>query len=376
MSFLQSFHIDLNTITKCNLNCKYCYESKQIKQIDNKINYDILDKIISKLNELSNSNFIKQNYSNININFWGGEPTLSYDVIKYYLNNLKGNYTFFIYTNGYNFSNEIKKLLLEYVNKIIIQISYDFYPIHDKFRVDKDNKQTSKNILENIDWVYKNKFRFTIKSTIPHKSLKDMFKAYKDCVELTKKYNINYKYSPTIVQFISKNDLKRNINNYISDLNNSLENILKEELKYFKTENKTYFGMFDNNRALCSAGHSLLSIDIDGKVYKCHGTLYSKSKDLHYVTDVEKISFVEDIQKSHENHNDFQIERCKDCFATYCHRCNAEHFDLSNKEDYFDKWYDFSNDENYCLLYKQISKFSIAFRRLIGEKYDYTKTNR
>jgi radical SAM protein with 4Fe4S-binding SPASM domain len=351
------------------MNCKYCYEPTSIRSNKvSEIDYNLLDKIIQRINLLnSKDSFIRKFYNGININFWGGEPTISYDVIKYYLDNLKGDYTFFIYSNGYRYNDKLKQLLLENKERLVIQISYDFQPIHDMFRITKDDKITSDSILNTIDWLYENNFKFTIKSTLPYEGFKYLYEAYKDCEKFSKKYNMSYQYNPTIVQYINRNQTKESIDKYKIDINESLIKILEDELELAKNHKKTYFGMFNYNRALCSAGYSLISIDIDGKLYKCHGTLYSDYKSDHFIVDVYNDRFIEKLKESFDLHKDTLVEKdeCKTCFATYCHRCNAEHYSNSTKSKYIDRWRDFSNNKPYCDFYKTISKYSIAFSRII-----------
>ncbi|MDD7392472.1 MAG: radical SAM protein [Fusobacterium gastrosuis] len=75
---------------KCNMRCNYCY---QIKSHSNKkdMSYKIIDKFIERFNKLDGTH---------NINFFGGEPLLYVDEIKYIMDRIDKKHSISISTNG------------------------------------------------------------------------------------------------------------------------------------------------------------------------------------------------------------------------------------------------------------------------------------
>ena len=41
-----------------------------------------------------------------------------------------------------------------------------------------------------------------------------------------------------------------------------------------------------NGNRLCSAGKDSICVDLDGKIYKCHGCIFSDDKDSHYINNI------------------------------------------------------------------------------------------
>ena len=71
--------------TECNFECKYCYENCCIE------NYRYMSKemIIAVIEHI----FMTQNTGLYNINFFGGEPTLVFDIIRYAVDCVEKKYT-------------------------------------------------------------------------------------------------------------------------------------------------------------------------------------------------------------------------------------------------------------------------------------------
>ena len=80
------FQLNVVVTEKCNLACKYCYMH------NNPVNmsYEVADGIISKLNDLINSLNIF-NFNRAKIVYFGGEPLINLDIIKYIHSKVKNN---------------------------------------------------------------------------------------------------------------------------------------------------------------------------------------------------------------------------------------------------------------------------------------------
>lgn len=133
--------------TKCNLNCKYCYQSHS----NDEISYEVLDKIIENINN-SNEEFF--------IHLFGGEPLLYLDKIFYLLDRIEyKKHIFCISTNGVlkeNFKKLENKLGYPVLNLLSNKENKDYSKLNEKsaFRwiATKDNLD---ELEEKVDWLIK-----------------------------------------------------------------------------------------------------------------------------------------------------------------------------------------------------------------------------
>ena len=118
----------------CNLRCNYClhthhFDRKMPSTISPKVLHFLKTRIPSKVK------------SKLNLQFWGGEPLLYFDKIKFLVEELKdtGAYTFAIVTNGTYLTQEIVDFCND--NEVVIGVSHDgvlnnynrgYDPIEDK----------------------------------------------------------------------------------------------------------------------------------------------------------------------------------------------------------------------------------------------------
>lgn len=148
----------------CNLRCKYCFvgEKNFCKKIISKEN---IDKALHAVGELAK---VKQK-KEVFITFFGGEPTLYPDLIKYSIEKAKEvlkdyDVSFGITSNGV-FNDEIKNILVE--NNFTVTISMDGLPkFQDKQRVTANNKGTSHIIEKTIKDLVKQGISVIVRMTI------------------------------------------------------------------------------------------------------------------------------------------------------------------------------------------------------------------
>lgn len=144
----------------CNFLCPYCYE--------NHANVTMSDDLVEKIKKYIMSN--ADHYKNININWFGGEPTLCSNII-YDINNLalelKGKYKFdflsSITTNGYLLNRD---MFIKYYTSGITkyQITIDGWN-HNSTRYLKNGQPTLDTIINNLKEIKdlpENKFQFSI----------------------------------------------------------------------------------------------------------------------------------------------------------------------------------------------------------------------
>lgn len=378
---VKMYNIDLTLTDNCNMACVYCFEKDRF----NTRFFEHLDLFMKRIDELLASSFFKSNFQMLNIGFWGGEPTLNPNAIRRIVDKYGNDdrVKFFLFSNGYNID-EVKHLLLKYKDKYLegghpkfcLQISYDGIPVHDINRPSKSKRElTSTKIRNNIIWVDKNKIPSTIKSTITPATFKYLPDAYLDIRDLYHLYNNeshfrNNRFFPTIDYYNLENYTESEFERAKEELELALIKISSLEIDYFKEHNRFFFSWFTPGKALCSAGRDMVSIDIDGKVYKCHGCLYQdeEEKKDHYVTDLKEDYFIEELMKSNRLHCDnfgFLPVECKDCYAPYCLKCNVVKYSNSRKNNYLDRWRDYPVQNRLCKLYELNGKIVMAMNQII-----------
>jgi uncharacterized protein len=368
------FTLEITTTALCNLGCSYCFEGVKTntQRLDDKV-----DLVKKRIYEFIESDFFINNYDNLNISFWGGEPTLNGKLIIDIMQEFQRyDYIgFHIYTNGYN----RKRLddILDNVDcsKLHIQISYDGKEINDKFRITHSGKPTSSQVVENIEYFAKKGIGLSLKSTIPLKSMTGLYKTWLDFKDLHQKLNnigknITVSYAPTIdyVEEIPKENLPELIESFRKEM----LKIAKEEISFYEEHGRhlcTWFNGSDSKQH-CASGAHMHAIDVDGKSYACHGSLYSPNKELMQGSDIQKNSFVQDVEKMAKS---YQIpirdmsDTCKGCVATTCMICPVSSLDNSKKEDYFDRWTD-RWVNNMCGFFKSFGEIDRTVQKHLMQK--------
>lgn len=371
---IKMYNFDLNMTNQCNMNCDYCFEHN--KRPEFMVN-SILRRFKECVNKMLESKYFNRKYHVININFWGGEPTLSSDKIKWFVEQYieERRVRFFIFSNGYdikpsfmNFLNEIKDFkVVGNHPKMIMQVSYDGYPLHDMHRKDKRGLPTSERVLSTIIKLDSYKIPYTIKSVINPDDFEYMLDAYRDIKKLTYEDGSTFfksqNYFPSI-EYHAPNC--ENVEEKAKKLRDTLIKIAAEEIVSVKDrKEKPFFSWFYKNKASCSAGENYVAVDINGNVYPCHGCLYVDKKEIHEITNINDSNWLENIIQFSDymsKQHDIMPESCKKCEVNFCLRCNVVKFENSKKDKYLEKWRDFDNQPTICKYYKEIEKVAKVYR--------------
>ncbi len=92
-------------------------------------------------------------------------------------------------------------------------------------------------------------------------------------------------------------------------------------------------GIFKKSTHLCSAGHSLVGIDVNGNVLLCHGAL-TLNPSLQDGLVLGHVDNMDDVCRKliyNKQYKELVGERCLYCNAIYCHRCKISRIMYSNK---------------------------------------------
>ena len=143
-------HLMIGVTEKCNMRCKYCvfgghYPNERIHGTDN------MDRLTLK-NSLTEFFRISKSENKI-INFYGGEPLINFEAIKYvveYVNSIDKSAMIFATTNGTLLSESVCDWFIENKN-VHFYISMAGIPqVHDQLRVMYDGNPTFDIIKNNL----------------------------------------------------------------------------------------------------------------------------------------------------------------------------------------------------------------------------------
>lgn len=374
---LGSMGLDLMITNKCNFNCAYCIEN-EFANFHKDPTYISLDRysfddICNFIDKLTDSNFFKSRYNILDVHLWGGEPTLDINLmiklITKYLDH--ENVIFMTSTNGYKIQTLLSFLENpEIQNKIKygrdyfhLQISYDGKIINDLKRHTTGGEVGTNYTLDSIKYTQKNNIKHSIKSTLPFDCFNHIYDSYHDIIHILKEkmYNPTIDYRQEEIDNLTTEE----IDNIFIILKQELFKVAKEEFNYIQNNNHSRFAWFNFNRALCTAGQDMFCIDVGGGIYPCHGCLNLTSREDHYIGHINDDNIIDSINRKNIDYakNKKNDEVCNNCDAVYCLTCNASKYGISKKDNYHDKWRDFSNQTLLCKIHKYISNINRAINK-------------
>lgn len=300
------------TTSDCNLRCKYCFV-----EAGDKCNYlesDIAIKLIK--------DNLKYNPKELSIQFFGGEPTLNFKVIKdcvEYLKGIKGLKKFYeITTNGI-----IAPKILDYLieNNFFFSISLDGLRKINDFQRPLSNGGGSYNlVLNTIKRIKEKNCEIKLRTTVTSVSVKNLPKF----IDEISKIGINIIHlEPFIPLGRGKKNkfLELKANEYIKQFKKALDMAKKRDIKI------TQFGLFSifeplKQHCLSFYGNRMVLLP-DGSLTYCLGCSeeYSQFSKIFCMGKYNKKTKMFDYKKPKifEISLDYvdKIKKCKNCFAKY-----------------------------------------------------------
>ncbi len=310
-------YLCMNLTHDCNLRCKYCYgDGGSYGGNRDSMTISMAQKTVDFLMNYSG------NFRDVEINFFGGEPLMNFDVMKYtvlYANSQaekkKKKVTYTVTTNATLMNKEVQDFLNEY--NIWPQISLDGPPhVQDVVRPDEFGKGSYKAVAENVKRFVDSRGRATVRSTLNHYT--------GDLTELVKHF-LNMGFTSIHVEPVSAF--------YGVDYALSTEDIRKLEMDYGrfadyyinliksgKRFNYEIFGSVfsmilhgEHKDYYCGAGRKYIAVTPRGELYPCHRFQTEtelKMGDIFKGIDYSKQSvFMNNIVE--------RAPKCKTCWARY-----------------------------------------------------------
>lgn len=320
-------YLTITLTESCNLSCTYCYENHKSLRC---MSIDTLKKIIK--NEMCNND----DFSEVEIGLFGGEPFIKFNLIKEiyeYIKNLSSNkkYIFFASTNGTLVHGEIKEWLKK-SPYFVCGLSYDGTP--DMTNINRSNS-ANKIDLSFFKEQYPNQpVKMTIsKETLPYLSEGVIFLQRKGFdVSCNLAYGIDW--SDNTNKEILENELMKLVEFYLNNpelkpcsmLDMSISNIANtySSKKYMR---------------YCGAGISTKAYDVNGVEYPCQFFMplsvgEEKARESLNLTFYDKSIPEKNIE-----------EKCRDCIVqSICPTCYGSNY-ASTGSIYI-------HDNNMCALNK------------------------
>ncbi|MFP4456199.1 MAG: thioether cross-link-forming SCIFF peptide maturase [Clostridia bacterium] len=349
----------------CNMRCQYCFAETGEYKVGKRelMSIEVAKKAIDYLLESSLTR------TNLEVDFFGGEPLLNFEVVKETVKYAKAkevsfnkNIRFTLTTNGILLDD--KKIDSIKDNEIQLIMSHDGREeVHNKMRPLTGKKGSYKRVTKNFkNAIIKGIKDYHIRGTFTSYN-KDFMKDIKHIIELG--FN-KISFEPVVT------DLKEEYALHESDLT-YLKDEYKKLAEYYLDEHKnnnpfTFFHYeIDLNQGPClakrlsgcGAGYDYLAVAPNGDLYPCHQFV---GIDEFKMGNVSTSGYKKDIAEKFINAHVLNKSKCNDCFAKYY--CSGGcHADAYFRNGNFYEPVDFS-----CELQKTRVEYALAIRACLNNE--------
>ena len=326
----------LNIIHACNLRCKYCFADEgEYNGHKGKMSLETAKKAIDYVVKRSGPR------KNIEIDLFGGEPTMMMDTIKEIIayareNEAKWNkrIRFTMTTNATLLTDEMMDYMDKELENIILSID-GRKEVNDKVRIRFDGKGSYDQILPNIKKMVAKRDKtkaHTVRGTFTRENLD----FYEDVKMMVDEGFREISIEPVVLEdghplALRKEDLPKIFESYDK---------LYDELVQKKAEGKEfnfYHFKVDLNGGPCvykrisgcGAGFEYVAITPQGEVYPCHQFV---GKEEYKLGSIYDDSYNEDLGMSFKKEHIYNKPKCRNCWARfYCSGgCQANNIAFNN----------------------------------------------
>lgn len=301
----------------CNLKCKYCFENCQTEQRD--------DRKMSKGTMRKSIDFLLKHRRNCHLTFFGGEPTLCKDLLKYgieYGNSIakekKQYISYTIVTNGTILDDD----LIDILDRNNVNIIFSF----DGDKVGQDNYRPFLNGEGSYDIAYNNLLKLLsvrkderyghliVRPTITTGTISALNGIYNKLRKIgCREISFSLVSAERKAEYaIKESDMEKVISAYSENAN-----IYYDELKNGVSYNKFFEGILRKidediiRKEFCDCGKRYIAIGVDGEIYPCEGFLGIKDFKIGNIHEAEMENQWISPQSVEEN------SVCSHCWAKY-----------------------------------------------------------
>lgn len=326
----------LNVAHDCNLRCKYCFASKghyngERRLMDKKVAQSAVDFLIEH----------SGNLKNLEVDFFGGEPLMAFDTIKYVISYARSledrcgkRFHFTVTTNCTILNDEIIDYLHENMDNIVMSLD-GRKRVNDAIRVKADGSGSYDQVVENIKRIVKLRKRdgkdYYVRGTFTRHNLdfaEDVFHladlgfgeiSIEPVVGSEGDHLIGYGDLETIYQ-----QYDRIAREYIYRKNSG-----RNPFRFYHFNVDIYNGPCIYKRlSACGAGRDYLAVTPEGDIYPCHQ--FIGYREFYMGNVFEKKLNAEVIDKLNNTHVLAKSE-CESCWARFlCSGgCSANNYQIN-----------------------------------------------
>lgn len=325
----------LHVAHDCNLRCKYCFAGTGEYSGDRGLmsaetGKRAIDFVIANSAERRN----------IEIDFFGGEPLMNFDVVKEITEYAKSegkkhgkNFRLTITTNGILLNDEIKDYINENMSNVVLSIDGE-KETNDKMRCRVDGSGSYDTIVPKFKDLAesRNQDNYYVRGTFTAHNVDFA----KDVIHLA---DLGFKQTsvePVVAPYSEEYALR---DEHIPAVFAEYEKLAEEYIKRYREGRGFNFFHFmvDLDQGPCAikrlsgcgAGHEYLAVAANGDIYPCHQFVGNKDFLMGNVNDGN--DFDNDIKQVFEKSNIYTKDKCKNCFAKfYCSGgCSANAYNFN-----------------------------------------------
>jgi len=306
----------------CNLRCKYCFASTgnfggQRNMMSLEVGKKAIDFLISE----------SGNRKNLEIDFFGGEPMMNFDVVKGIIEYARQkekehnkNFRFTLTTNGLLLNDENIKYINENMQNIELSID-GRKEVNDRMRIRIDGSGCYDDILPKFKYVAesRNQDNYYVRGTFTRENMDFS----NDVLHLADEGFRQISVEPVVAAKDSGYDLRE------EDLPRLFEEYEKLAYEYVKRRKEgNWFNFFHFMIDLtqgpcivkrltgCGSGHEYLAVTPEGDIYPCHQFV---GNEKFKMGNVKEGVLNRDIQNYFKNSNVYTKKECDSCWAKfYC----------------------------------------------------------
>ena len=326
----------LHVVHDCNLKCKYCFAAQgDFGGQKEMMSFEVGKKAIDYL--IANSG----NRRNLEIDFFGGEPLMNFDVVKQLVEygrkvekNHNKNIRFTITTNGILLDDEKIDYINENMHNVVLSLD-GRKDVNDNMRPTLNDKGSYDVILPKFKKLVEKRDKdkyYYIRGTFTRDNLdfsKDVMHFANEGFSVTSiEPVVDTEDNPYALR---KEDMKRVFEEYEKLAVEYADMLSKgKDFKFFHFQIDLKRGPCVIKRITgCGAGNEYLAITPSGDIYPCHQFVGNEGYKLGNIMD-EEIVFPKELTQSFRDAHVYSKEDCKKCWNKFycsggCH-ANATNF--------------------------------------------------
>jgi len=319
-AFDENQQSDYNTVvlpivSDCNLNCPYCFAHSE-----SGFNFGSFtnDDIVKTLEFVVNENKLK-NKKNFSIVFFGGEPLLNPEAIRFTIEYMKTNYPdynifYSITTNGTILNEDIINLFREH--KVAVLVSIDGPDNEFNLRYYKNGKKSLSKVISNIEELKKSNITMELRATIVNTN-PYIF----ETIDFLEKFEVPFYFCFAYPSENKSHNLSTYDKKTLLGISKQFEQLLAYYLDKFKKKEIIYNKRMHDyinilrfrNRigAACGAGRTYFTITANGNIFSCPHFM----NDSQYIMGNIDNNVLENEKYISINVDD--IQECQHCWAKY-----------------------------------------------------------